>query len=48
MLRRLYSRLDVILQTVRWYVAYSFSLRDQEEILAERDMDADQFYNLAI
>jgi putative transposase len=40
-LKRLHSPLDVILQSVRWYVAYSLSLRDLEEMLAERGMDAD-------
>src|SRR5258705_5554574 len=40
-LKRLHSPLEVILQSVRWYVAYSLSLRDLEEMLAERGMDAD-------
>jgi len=40
-LKRLHSPLDVILPSVRWYVAYSLSLRDLEEMLAERGMDVD-------
>ena len=40
-LKRLHAPLDVILQSVRWYVAYSLSLRDLEEMLAERGMDVD-------
>jgi putative transposase len=40
-LKRLHAPLDVILQSVRWYVAYSLSLRDLEKMLAERGMDVD-------
>src|SRR5260370_6903662 len=40
-LKRLHCPLEVILQSVRWYVAYSLSLRDLEEMLAERGMNAD-------
>ena len=40
-LKRLHAPLDVILQSVRWYVAYSLSLRDLEEMLAERGMGVD-------
>ena len=32
---------EIILMTVRWYVAYSLSLRDIEELLAERGMSVD-------
>ncbi|MBP0633420.1 IS6 family transposase, partial [Cupriavidus sp. AcVe19-1a] len=35
-LKRLHYPLDVILLCVRWYVAYSLSLRDLEEMMAER------------
>ena len=28
---------DIILQCVRWYVAYSLSYRDLEELMQERD-----------
>lgn len=33
--------LDVILTCVRWYVAYGLSLRNLEEIMAERGIDVD-------
>jgi putative transposase len=39
-LKRLHCPVEVILQSVRWYVAYSLSLRDLEEMLAERGMEA--------
>lgn len=35
-LKRLHYPLDVILMCVRWYVAYSLSLRNLEEMMAER------------
>jgi putative transposase len=34
-LKRLQYPLDVILLCVRWYVAYSLSLRDLEEMMAD-------------
>ncbi|MGT2477394.1 IS6 family transposase [Paraburkholderia terrae] len=40
-LKRLHFPLDVILLCVRWYVAYSLSLRDLEEMLAERGFEVD-------
>jgi putative transposase len=40
LLRNAFSRLhypiDVIAQCVRWYLAYSLSLRNLEEMMAER------------
>jgi hypothetical protein len=35
-LKRLHYPLDVILTCVRWYVAYSLSLRNLEEMMAAR------------
>lgn len=35
-LKRLHYPLDVIVLCVRWYVAYSLSLRNLEEMMAER------------
>ena len=32
---------DMILQAVRWYLAYSLSYRDIEEIMAERGFEVD-------
>ncbi len=32
---------SVILLCVRWYLAYSLSLRDLEEMMAERDISVD-------
>ena len=32
---------DIILQSVRWYLAYSLSYRDLEEIMKERGLDVD-------
>ncbi len=32
---------DMILQTVRWYLAYALSYRDIEEIMKERGFDVD-------
>lgn len=40
-LKRLHYPLDVILLCVRWYVAYSLSLRNLEEMLAERGIEVD-------
>ena len=40
-LKRLHYRLDVILLCVRWYVAYSLSLRNLEEMMAERGFEVD-------
>ncbi|MGF6408914.1 hypothetical protein OKW37_000584 [Paraburkholderia sp. MM5482-R2] len=40
-LKRLHYPLEVRLLCVRWYVAYSLSLRNLEEMLAERDIDVD-------
>jgi putative transposase len=40
-LRRLHYPLDVILMCVRWYVAYGLSLRNLEEMMAERGIDVD-------
>ncbi|WP_408380696.1 IS6 family transposase [Paraburkholderia caledonica] len=40
-LKRLRYPLDVILLCVRWYVAYSLSLRNLEEMMAERDICVD-------
>ncbi|MGF6969427.1 putative transposase [Paraburkholderia sp. WC7.3g] len=40
-LKRLHYPLEVMLLCVRWYVAYSLSLRNLEEMLAERDIDVD-------
>ena len=32
---------DMILQSVRWYLAYSLSYRDIEELMQERDFSVD-------
>jgi putative transposase len=40
-LKRLHYPLDVIVLCVRWYVAYSLSLRDLEEMMAERGIEGD-------
>jgi putative transposase len=40
-LKRLHYPLDVILLCVRWYVAYSLSLRNLEEMITERGFEAD-------
>ena len=32
---------DVIMQGVRWYVAYSLSYRDMEELMQERGVSVD-------
>jgi transposase-like protein len=34
--KRLHYPLDVILMCVRWYVAYGLSVRNLEEMMAER------------
>ncbi len=33
---------EMILQSIRWYLAYSLSYRDIEEIMKERGFDVDQ------
>jgi putative transposase len=40
-LKRLHYPLDVIVLCVRWYVAYSLSLRNLEEMMAERGFEVD-------
>ncbi|MGF6961202.1 putative transposase [Paraburkholderia youngii] len=40
-LKRLHYPLDVILTCVRWYVAYPLSLRNLEEMMAERGISVD-------
>jgi putative transposase len=40
-LKRLHYPLDVILLCVRWYVAYSLSLRNLKEMIAERGFEVD-------
>ncbi|WP_156992232.1 IS6 family transposase [Paraburkholderia oxyphila] len=40
-LKRLHYPLHVILLCVRWYVAYSLSLRNLEEMMAERGIEVD-------
>jgi putative transposase len=40
-LKRLLYPLDVILLCVRWYVAYSLSLRNLEEMMSERGFEVD-------
>ncbi|REG52423.1 transposase-like protein [Paraburkholderia sp. BL6669N2] len=40
-LQRLHYPLDVMLLCVRWYVAYSLSLRNLEEMIAERAIGVD-------
>ena len=40
-LKRLHYPLEVILLCVRWCVAYSLSLRDLEEMMAERGFEVD-------
>lgn len=36
--RRLHYPVDIIAQCVRWYLVYSLSLRDLEEMMTERDI----------
>ncbi|HET9641841.1 MAG TPA: IS6 family transposase [Burkholderiaceae bacterium] len=40
-LKRLHYPLDVMLLCVRWYVAYPLSLRNLEEMMAERGVEVD-------
>ena len=40
-LKRLHYPVDVILLCVRWYVRYPLSLRNIEEIIAEREIEVD-------
>ncbi len=40
-LKRLHYPLDVMLLCVRWYVAYPLSLRNLEEMMAERGIAGD-------
>jgi transposase-like protein len=40
-LKRRHYPLDVMLLCVRWYVAYSLSLRNLEEMMAERGVEVD-------
>jgi hypothetical protein len=40
-LKRLHYPLDVILIGVRWYAAYGLSLRNLEEMMAERGIEVD-------
>jgi putative transposase len=39
--KRLHYPLDVMLMCVRWYVAYGLSLRNLEEMMAERGIDVE-------
>ncbi|WP_405471091.1 IS6 family transposase (plasmid) [Morganella morganii] len=39
--QRLHYPVDIIAQCVRWYLAYSLSLRDLEEMMAERGIQVD-------
>ena len=39
--KRLHYPTDVIAQCVRWYLAYALSLRNLEEIMAERGISVD-------
>ncbi len=39
--KRLHYPLDVILLCARWYVTYSLSLRNLEEMMAERGFEVD-------
>jgi hypothetical protein len=41
-LKRLHYPLDLIQLCVRWYVAYSLSLRNLEEMMAERGIEVDR------
>jgi transposase-like protein len=40
-IKRLHFPLEVMLVCVRWYAAYPFSLRNLEEMMAERGVLAD-------
>ncbi|EBG9081768.1 IS6 family transposase, partial [Salmonella enterica] len=39
--KRLHFPVDIMAQCVRWYLAYSLSLRDLEEMMAERGIHVD-------
>ena len=39
--KRLHYPVDIIAQCVRWYLAYALSLRDLEEMMAERGILVD-------
>ena len=39
--KRLHYPVDIIAQSIRWYLAYSLSLRNLEQIMAERGIIAD-------
>ena len=39
---RAFFQQDMILQRVRWYLAYALSYRDSEELLAERGLSVDR------
>jgi transposase-like protein len=39
--KRLHYPLDVMLMCVRWYVAYGLSVRNLEEMMAERGIEVD-------
>ena len=41
--QRLHYPVGIIAQCVRWYLAYSLSLRDLEEMMAERGIVVDTF-----
>ncbi|CBJ82035.1 transposase (fragment) [Xenorhabdus bovienii str. Jollieti] len=41
--KRLHYPVNIIVQCVRWYLAYALSLRDLEEMLAERGITVDHF-----
>lgn len=39
--KRLHYPVDVMAQSVRWYLAYSLSLRNLEEMMSERGIEVD-------
>lgn len=41
--KRLNYSVDIIAQYVRWYLAYSLSLRNLEDMMAQRGIIVDQF-----
>jgi len=45
--RRLHYPVDIIAQCVRWYLAYSLSLRNLEEMMAERGIVVDHSRSIA-
>lgn len=47
-LKRLHYPLEVILTSVRWYVAYPLSLRQLEEMMAERGTSVDHRANRSV